>query len=271
MSRMFDRIAKGELAIGTVTLTNGPEWVEIMGHVGLDFVCIDMMLTSIDWEGAANMVRAANRYDMTPWIRLQGYPWSSHFDARTVADVLRALSIGAEAVTMSVDTPEEVAAMLHPGRDWHRRVYIHTWDARGSELEALHDKLERETLISPLIESLGAAKRIDEILSVKGLRAIFLGRGDLSREMGHPGELDHPDMRAFVKKTVELAKQKGVMVITNTGRQDTPQSIVDGVRWLWETGIQGLWIPDPTYIMCRFYEDTMGLLSRELPTARAHG
>jgi 4-hydroxy-2-oxoheptanedioate aldolase len=262
MSRMFDRIAKGEVPVGTVTLANGPEYVEILGYTGMDFICIDMMLTSIDWKDAADLIRAANRYDVTPWIRLQGFPWGSESDPRSTADVLRALSIGAECVTKSVDTPEEAEALLLPASDWHRRVYIYTGDARADEEVELRARLARETLIFPLIESLGAARRIDEILAIKGLRAVFLGMGDLSRVMGHPGEPHHPEMRAFVKTTVERARQHGVIVIANTGRQDTPQSIADAVAELWDIGVRVIWIPYPTYILSRFYADTNKLLKR---------
>lgn len=53
----------------------GDEWVEALGYCGMDFACIDFMITSIDWSHAAHMVRTCNQHEMTPWVRLQSFSW----------------------------------------------------------------------------------------------------------------------------------------------------------------------------------------------------
>ena len=122
---MHDRIARGELALGTLMTTHGAELVEIVGYSGLDFVCIDLMTTSLDWGDVASMVLAAKRYDVTPWVRLPAYPWAGDQpDPALPAEALRALAIGAECVMASVNTAAGVEQLMRPMENAHRRFYI---------------------------------------------------------------------------------------------------------------------------------------------------
>lgn len=257
-SRMFERIANDELAVGCLTLTEGSEWVEILGHSGMDAVCFDMMITSIDWKAAADMVRAANRYNVTPWVRLPSYPWGRTTPYVPTAEVVRALSIGAECVTVSLDSPEEVEATIAPADDHHRRIYI-----QGKEYDdwlAGRADVAEHTLIIPLLESLGAVNKMEEILSIKDLRAVWLGMGDLSTLLGHPGDSTHPEMREFIKHVVDLGKKHGTMVFVNTGRRDTEEPMVDQASWLWEIGVKFVLLTYPSYIAQRFYERSLAML-----------
>lgn len=255
-SKMFQRLRDGDTALGTILLTPSAEWIEILGNLGLDFIIIDMMVTATDWQQAANLVRAANYFGMTPWIRLQSYPWAGakeQIDMRLPADVLRALSVGAEAVLMSLNTPEEVAAAIHPADDWHRRVYL-DWGVETPE--SLIDR-QREvaatTMIMPFIESLPAAQNIEDICAIEGLKSIFLGMGDLSRQMGHAGELMHQDMRDLVQEIVKKASAAGVSVMTNTGRLEHPEDILEMTGWFSDIGIRTIWIPDVEFLLQRLY------------------
>ena len=249
MSRMFERIEEGRVALGTFMLTSGPEMVEVMGAADLDAVCVDHMVTAIDWGLTADMFRAARQYDMTPWIRLQGYPWhGGAVDTRTVADVLRAIAVGAEGITISVDTPEQVEAILQPRSDQHRRIW-----ARGGEFHTSH---EADVLIFPMIESLGAARAIDRILDIEGLQGVFLGMGDLSRELGHPRDNEHPEVLEFVGQVVEKTEERGQMVIANTPYVSQPAEIANSVDILWNLGVKAVWIPYPSYLVRTVYLDT---------------
>jgi 2-keto-3-deoxy-L-rhamnonate aldolase RhmA len=250
MSRMFEKMEEGQPALGTISLSGAPEWVEILGNSGLDFVCADLMITALSWREAADLVRAAKVFDVTPWVRVQGYPWDGgKLSTRTVADVFRAVSIGAECVTVSVDTAEEVEAILHPRADPHRRPWLH------------HEPGEvgpEDALIFPMIESAGAARNIEEILSIPDLQAIFLALGDLPTALGHPGEVEHPEVRGFIERTVEAGRRNGVTVMSNVGYYDTPESIAGAAKWLWDAGIPVVWLPYPEYLADRLYRDTIG-------------
>lgn len=246
MSRMLERLERGELALGTFALTSGPELVETMGSAGLDAVCIDHMVTAIDWGLTANMIRAARAFDMTPWVRLQSYPWQGGgVDGRMTADVLRAIAAGAEGVTVSVHTPAEVEAILQPQGDQHRRVW-----ARGSEFLISG---EPDVLVFPMIESLGGAREFDQIVSVEGLQGIFLGMGDLSRELGHARDNEHPEVLDFVRSAAERTHERDQILIANTPYVRDPGDIARAVEVLRNVGVDAVWIPYPSSIVRATY------------------
>lgn len=262
MSRMFDRIERGEPAIGTITLAHGAELIELLGYVGFDFACIDLMVTSLDWGDVAGMVLAAKRYGVTPWVRLPAYPWTSNApDPALPAQVLRALSLGAECVLASVNTAKQVEALLHPLTNAHRRVYILQNSEGRTEEQRRFDEDEAPQWVFPNIETLEAVERIDEIVKVRDLRMIALGMGDLSKELGHPEDDQHPEVREVVRRVTAKARDRGLVVCANTlaykRSSHLSEMIAEGARYLWEDGVQVLWVPRPTMVLQRFYERTL--------------
>src|ERR1700730_11641669 len=133
MSRMFDRLEREQLSTGMFALAPGAEYVEILGHVGLDFLIVDMMTTTIGWETAANMVRATYLHDVTPFVRLQAYPWEGKFDPRGSSDGFRALSAGAQGIIMSVDSPEMLSSLMPLATEWHAQTYMWGHPEQGPE------------------------------------------------------------------------------------------------------------------------------------------
>lgn len=270
-SRMFQRIERGEKSIGGVIREQGDEWVEVLGYCGMDFACIDLMITSIDWSHAAHMVRTCNQHEMTPWMRLQSFPWGElELDPRLPADVLRAMSIGIEVIMASVSTPRAVAALLEAAKDGHhRRVHLKKplFPPRRGTLRR-DDRRELPVypaLILPCIESREALDKLDGILAVEGLKGIFLGMGDLTRIVGCPGDTQHPKIRELFKDVVERASRHDVMVFANVlpfpdPESDDPLRVAASARWYWDNGATGVWISATPLIVQRFFERVLHAL-----------
>lgn len=274
MSRMYERIERGELAIGTLMSTHGQEIVEILGYSGFDWVCIDMMTTSLDWTDVATMILAAKRYDVTPWIRLSNHPWSDG-GANTAlpAEALRAVAIGAECVMASVNTAAEVEQLLRPLANAHRRFYVMSGGADRTDEQRRLDELEPEQRIFPCLESLEAIKHIDEIVEVEGLKMIYLGMGDLTKGLGHPGDDRHPEVREAIRGIVAKAERHGIVVCANTlaykgDEEDLSLRIAAGTESLWDLGVRAVLIPRPAMILQRFYESTIGRVRERIPAGR---
>lgn len=51
-----------------------------------------------------------------------------------------------------------------------------------------------------MIESIAAVEHLDAILDVPALSLAFVGPSDLSVSLGHPGERDHPEVRAAAER-----------------------------------------------------------------------
>jgi len=259
---MFERFANGQLATGTITLNHGLEIVEVLGYSGFDFICIDMMVTPLDWSEVAAMVLAAKRYNVTPWVRLSAYPWGDgEMDAGLPAQVMRAFGLGAECVLASVNTARQVEQLMHPMANAHRRFYIRQGGKNRTEVQRKLDEAEPELRVVPIIESSAAFEHIDEITAVPGLKMIYLGMGDLTKALGHPGDDRHPEVRKAIKQIVGKAKDRGLAVCAvSLGYKDgipLSNQIADGVESLWELGVQGVLFPRPTMVIQYFYEKTL--------------
>jgi 2-keto-3-deoxy-L-rhamnonate aldolase RhmA len=272
MSRYDERIAAGEPAIGTMILHSGPEWVDLVAHSGFDFVCIDHMITAIGWAETANMIRAAKQFGCSPWVRLQGYPWAGSGRPETLvaANVLRAIAIGAEGVTASVDTPEEAAAMLHAHDEQHRRIWIMGGeDAAPESAHPTPNLVSPDPKIFPLIESLGAANRIEEFCDLEHLEMVFYGLGDLSRLLG-ASSMQDPAVLKVVERGVRVAERAGKYISVTTGYVANPtvEEVNRTIKLFWDIGAKALWIPYPTYLMQAFYRRMFAELEPLRPRAR---
>jgi 2-keto-3-deoxy-L-rhamnonate aldolase RhmA len=63
------------------------------------------------------------------------------------------------------------------------------------------------TVFVPMIESLRGIENLDEICSIPGVNAIFVGPNDLTTTMGIPNEYDHPDLIAQLKRIIDVSER----------------------------------------------------------------
>ncbi|MDB2243134.1 HpcH/HpaI aldolase family protein, partial [Halorubrum ezzemoulense] len=71
---------------------------------------------------------------------------------------------------------------------------------------------DRETLVGVTIETAESLADLDAILDVPELGFVFIGPFDLSVALGHPGEIDHPDVQEAVERIRSAAVDAGVPV-----------------------------------------------------------
>ena len=90
---------------------------------------------------------------------------------------------------------------------------------------------------------------------------IYLGMGDLTKALGHPGNDRHPDVREVIGRIVGKAQSRDIAVCANAlGYQDgvdLSELIADGVESLWKLGVKAVLVPRPTMILQYFYEKTL--------------
>ena len=75
----------------------------------------------------------------------------------------------------------------------------------SKELKSYLDNNCEGILCIANIESIPAVERLDDLLSVEGLDAVFIGPHDLSINMGIPEQYDHPDFISTVKNIISKA------------------------------------------------------------------
>jgi 4-hydroxy-2-oxoheptanedioate aldolase len=53
------------------------------------------------------------------------------------------------------------------------------------------------------IETIDAVDAVDEYLATGGIDVLFVGPTDLSHSLGHPGDIDHPEVVAAMDRVAE--------------------------------------------------------------------
>jgi 4-hydroxy-2-oxoheptanedioate aldolase len=72
---------------------------------------------------------------------------------------------------------------------------------------------EGDVLVVLMCEDTVGIQNLDDILAnVPGVGAILIGEGDLSQELGHPREYQHPEVLRAVAEIVEICRRHGVVV-----------------------------------------------------------
>jgi len=65
------------------------------------------------------------------------------------------------------------------------------------------------TLLILMLESKAAVDNVEAIAAVPGVDVIHIGTNDLSTDLGHPGELTHPDVMAAIERVIKACRANG--------------------------------------------------------------
>jgi len=182
------------LRVGTFLSLGSPEAAAIVSS-RLDLVLIDAEHGIGDEATLLAQLRAARCPHR--WIRV-----------RQVADAPKALDLGAGGVVVpriraAAEVAELVRLCSYPP-DGIRGLGPSATNLYGALMqEQLKDGARRGELW-PQIETLEATDALPEILALDpGPTGLFIGPGDLSAALGHPGELRHPEVIKTVERIVE--------------------------------------------------------------------
>jgi len=66
-----------------------------------------------------------------------------------------------------------------------------------------------QTLLVLQIEQPNTVEHVEEIAAVEGVDVLFVGKADLSIQLGVPGQMDHESVRAAIRKTAQAAENAG--------------------------------------------------------------
>lgn len=255
----MDRVAVGEIALGSMDTLGSPRVTEVMALAGIDALLIDQMFCPTDWETVAAMVRSARNFRMDTIVRVQGFPWVDRTDHRLAVDAVRALGVGATGVMISCSTVEEVEQLIEVSQDWHRDIHLHPFG--DEEFGDYSEKVAAEGVVMPLIESEGAIERIDEILALPGLRAVSLGMTDISRMLGRPFDYEHADVEAFVERAVASARANDVAIGANLGYRYSRAVPEMGARMerMAAMGFNFLWLQNNGFVVQWMYHQLASL------------
>lgn len=201
-NRLKDVLEHDEVAFGVTVTIGHPDITEILGEIGFDYINIDMQHAPLDIQTVQNLMQSMSYSQTTPIIRV---PQNDY------AMINSALDVGAHGIIIPlVNTKEDLLKALkyalYPPKGIRsygpRRAIL-----RDPEYVANANK---EILVIPQIETREALENLEEILSVEGVKALFVGPNDLSMSLGVYAQWRHPTFEKALNTIIETAEKNGV-------------------------------------------------------------
>ncbi len=204
-NRVKQLLHSGKLTLGSWIQIGHPDIAEIMANMGFDWLVLDNEHGPYSTETTQVLIQAMSSTETVPLVRV---PWND------MVEIKRALDVGAYGVVIPwVNSKEEalyaVRACRYPPVGV-RGVGPRRASRYGLEMREYLERANEEILIVAQIETQQAVDRIEEILSIEGVDAFFVGPLDLSTSLGYRGQIDHPKVRETLDKLLDAAKGAGV-------------------------------------------------------------
>ncbi|MDO9071886.1 MAG: aldolase/citrate lyase family protein [Rubrivivax sp.] len=201
----------GAAVNGWLTIPNSFS-AETMAHQGWDTLTIDLQHGVVDYPAMVTMLQAISTTPTVPVVRV---PWLEP------GILMKALDAGAYAV---------ICPMVNTREDAQKLVAYTHYAPQGTRsfgpVRALlyggpdYPQHANQTIVTfAMIETAAALDNLDDILSVEGLDAIYIGPSDLSLALGCTPTFDDLDPRAAeaVDHILARAKAHGVVAGIHNG------------------------------------------------------
>ena len=203
-----EKLNAGEAVLGTFMGLGSPNVAELMSQVGLDFLVIETEHNGLDSAEIEHLLMAIKGTDTVPIVRV---PSHEHVFIQRALD-MGALGIIAPMLRTAAEAEALVAATRYPPhgtRGWGpMRASQYTIDT-ADYISRANDNI----IVSALLETKEAVENLEEITSVPGLDALYLGMWDLCFSMGfNPIDMPFPETDAVIEYAAEIGKKNGVAI-----------------------------------------------------------
>jgi 4-hydroxy-2-oxoheptanedioate aldolase len=194
---------------------------EVMAHQGWDSLTIDLQHGVIDYESAVGMLQAISTTRTVPLVRI---PW---LDPGIVMKILDAGAYGVicPMINSAAEAREFVAACRYPPSGIRSCGPIRANIYAGSDYIA---NANRTIVTMAMIETRSGLDNLEEILSVEGLDAIYVGPSDLSLALGCEPQLDPTETVVVeaIEHVVAQARKKKIVPGIHTGSPAYAQKMI---------------------------------------------
>jgi 2-keto-3-deoxy-L-rhamnonate aldolase RhmA len=203
----LQKLAQGEplLSLG-IRNARTAEIVRIARTAGFGVIWVDLEHSSISIDCAIQIAATAADLGMEAWVRVP---------EREYGVIGRLLDGGATGIVVPrIETAQEAqqivnAARFPPVGQRSQIALLPQLGYRRVSPVELAEGAERATTVHVLLETAKGIRNADEIAAVEGIDMLHVGMNDLSVDLGHIGNLRHPDMLAAAKHVIAAAHRNG--------------------------------------------------------------
>jgi len=178
---------------------------EVAARVGFDFLCVDTQHGAIDYQVATTMLQAIALGAGAPIVRV---PWNEP------GIIGKMLDAGAEGVVIPmVNSPAEAEAAVRACRYAPAGSRSYGPSLTGMRHPDYFAWATENVVAIPMIETVDALGRLDDILATPGVDAVYVGPADLSVSLGLPpgNNDDRPEFTEALEAVVAACRRAGVV------------------------------------------------------------
>lgn len=232
-----EKLKRNEAVIGTFVTIGHPDITEWLSRQGFDFLLLDAEHAPMGFETLQQMMQSMNGSNCVPIVRPQ---WNDP------VIIKRVLDMGAYGVLIPwVNTKAEAEAAVKACK--YPPVGIRGYGPRRALMldSNYYSTANNEVLVTIQIESDLALKNLDEILSVPGIDACYIGPYDLSSNMGLgiPPKWDNSHYQAAFDQVLQAAKKHNLPAGLF--------AVKDNIKWAVEKGFKFNTVDDADAFLVR--------------------
>jgi 4-hydroxy-2-oxoheptanedioate aldolase len=200
-----EALRSGRPVLSTFVMLPRPEIVEMLAAAGFDAVVFDLEHGPFTLAGLTELTAAAQGASLFAIGRLAN---------ANPDEIGQALDAGLDGVILPhVSSADAARAVVTAGRyppagrrsvNAYVRGLRYGWPVADGTAEA-----NRRVALIAMVEGRAAIDDVDGIAGIEGLDALFIGPMDLSAELGHPGEPEHPVVRKAIEKVLATMREHG--------------------------------------------------------------
>jgi 4-hydroxy-2-oxoheptanedioate aldolase len=192
---------------------------EVMAHQGWDTLTVDLQHGVVDYGQMVGMLQAISTTPTVPIVRV---PWLEP------GIIMKTLDAGAYGVICPMVNTREDAQKLVAWTHYAPRGTRSFGPVRASLYAgADYPQHANDTIVAfAMIETKQALDNLDDILSVEGLDAVYIGPSDLSLALGCKPLFDDvdPPVAQAIDHILARAKAHGVRAAVHNGRTDVAKA-----------------------------------------------
>ena len=232
---------------------------ETMAHAGWDSLTIDMQHGVVDYQAAVTMLTAISTTQTVPIVRV---PW---LDPGIVMKMLDAGAYGiiCPMVNNRQDAETLVSSSRYPPKGQRSFGPVRANLYAGADYAAHAN----ETIVAfAMIETKEALDNLDDIFSVEGLEAIYIGPSDLSLALGCTPTFDQTEKPVVeaIDHILRKARERGIVAGIHNGTPEYARKMID-------KGFRFVTIGSDARLMAAGARDTVAKMRAAAAPAKAGG
>ena len=204
-------IAAGQPQIGLWCSFPTHHTVEVLCRSGFAWLLLDMEHSPNDMGTLHTQLMATAGGTATPIVRA---PWND------MVMVKRCLDVGAQTLLLPyVQTAQEATNAVAYTRfppEGLRGVASSTRAAGYGRIKNYLNLAQKEICVLVQAETKKSLDNLEAICNVDGIDGVFIGPNDLAADLGHRGDIPHPDVQRAItdaiKRILACGKAPGILV-----------------------------------------------------------